>query len=114
MNKNFKQKYEDGTLLESLISIYDKICILHASVGFLSHYSSAFLSVSRIYELNSSVNNISTLIEKVAVDLQNITGSSKSVEDRNCFLPEELCLKKSCSCKYERNGKVWIKSLNKE
>ena len=95
MNKIFKQKLQDGSLEKNLNIIYDKLCILHANVGFLCSYCNLSLNVMGVADFQPFTKELLQKVEAITIDFQKIVGSEKGVREKNCFLPSELTLKKT-------------------
>jgi len=89
MNKEFKQKFENGSLINELLLIYEKVLLLHANMGFLYAYCKAYENVLGVDRFIPFAEELFLNIEKIAVDFQKITGSDVSVKERNVFLPQK-------------------------
>ena len=89
MNKNFKQKFENGVLMNELLLIYEKVLLLHANMGFLYVYCKAYENILGVDSLLPFTKELFLDIEKIALDFQKITCSEVGVKERNAFLPQK-------------------------
>lgn len=98
VNKEFKQKVKDEELEDYLKKQYEKICSLHANLGFLLTYCRAYLSADGVFEFIPFLQHLKELTEEIAIEMQRLTDSPLSVKERNCFI-DEFYLANNCTLK---------------
>lgn len=80
--------YKEDKLIDYLDKIYDEVCRLHANLGFLHSYCYAYSTLDSVYYLVPNTRTIVDSLELIAEDLREITGNSKSVKNRTCFISD--------------------------
>jgi len=85
MNKNFKELVNNKEIESYLIKIFSELCKIHAHIGFLHTYCTAFAHLDAVYYFVPFTKNLENFVKEILLDFQNLFNINKSENDKFIF-----------------------------